>query len=118
MGTIAQKWKNPKATAPRYRIHPRHLGSSKFGFTLPEILVVMALLAIFSLSLYSIYIGGIRNFKSGSDRSEALQAASLVYQKLVYDFKRAIFDPSHSIKVLGTPPSRLEFHVLSQAGFS
>ncbi len=89
--------------------------SSSSGFTLPEILVVVSLLSIFSLSLYSIYIGGIRSFKSGSDRSEALQAASLVYQTLVYDFKRAVFDTSHPIKVSGNPGTQLEFHVLSDS---
>lgn len=47
------------------------------GFTLPEALVAMVMMAAVLLALYAVFDAGVRVFGAGRDRAEAVQAARL-----------------------------------------
>lgn len=74
----------------------------KKAFTLAEILIVVALIAIFSFSLYSLYKASIGSFNVSANKSESLQASYFMYQKLMYEFKMAIVNESYPISIEST----------------
>ena len=87
------------------------------GFTLVEMLIVISLISVFSISVYALYTAGIRSFNMSANKSEALQASYFLYQKLMYEFKMAISDETHPVQIDSTEGgtnNRLSFYIYSR----
>ncbi len=59
------------------------------GFTLPEMLVTMVIMLTVLFALYNIFDMGIRVFRSGSDKVEAVENARLGLEKMEREIRAA-----------------------------
>ncbi|MBT3784547.1 prepilin-type N-terminal cleavage/methylation domain-containing protein [bacterium] len=87
------------------------------AFTLVEMLIVISLISVFSISVYALYTAGIRSFNMSANKSEALQASYFLYQKLMYEFKMAISNETHPVLIESTEGgtnNRLSFYIYSR----
>lgn len=59
------------------------------GFTLPEALVAMVMMAAVLFALYAVFDAGVRVFGAGRDRAEAVQAARLGLTRMEREIRAA-----------------------------
>ena len=59
------------------------------GFTLPEVLVAMVMMAAVLFALYAMFDAGVRIFGAGRDRAEAAQAARLGLARMEREIRAA-----------------------------
>ena len=59
------------------------------GFTLPEVIVAMAMMAAVLLALYAMFDASVRVFGAGSDRMEAVQNARLGLARMEREIRAA-----------------------------
>ena len=59
------------------------------GFTLPEMLVAVTIMAAVLFALYAVFDAGVRVFGAGRDRAEAVQAARLGLARMEREIRAA-----------------------------
>ena len=69
------------------------------GFTLVELVVAVGLLVVFFGGVYLVYNAGINTYKRSANKAEGLMACYILYQKLVYDLKSAVWTNSNAILI-------------------
>ena len=88
------------------------------GFTLIELVVAVGLLVVFFGGVYLVYNAGINTYKRSANKAEGLMACYILYQKLVYDLKSAVWTNSHKILIKsenGGTDNVLEFQTFTLA---
>jgi type II secretory pathway pseudopilin PulG len=63
------------------------------GYTVPEILVVCAVVGIVMAGLLSLLMTGTQTYEVGANRAEAQQAARLVISRMIQEIRTAGHDP-------------------------
>lgn len=80
-------------------IHNRK--SSCKGFTLVEVCVAAAVLAVIMYVLYSMFVTGIRSFRQAEGKTESLEYGILAYEMVAQDCRRSVFHGiAHDANVL------------------
>ena len=74
----------------------------RMGFTLVEIMIAVSIIGVFCSSLYLLYGASVGSFNMSANRSESLQAAYFMYQKLMYEFKMVIVSDRFPIQIEST----------------
>ncbi len=69
------------------------------AFTLIELIVSVVLLSTFFGGVYLVYNAGINTYKRSANKAEGLMACYILYQKLVYDLKSAVWTANNRIMV-------------------
>jgi len=75
---------------------------AKKGVTLMELLVVLALLSIVSLSLFTIFRTATESYSKGDARTQAYQNARAALEQMARDVKGAMMDDAIPIDMEGT----------------
>lgn len=81
------------------------------GFSLPELLVSLAILGLVLASIFGLLHGGVRAYGSGAARVEAQQAARVALERMVKELREAGYDPSGAgiAPILTAAPDRVTF---------
>lgn len=83
-----------------YKISTRHKTDAlQNGFTMPELLIAVFIAGIFIFGLYLLYRGGMDSFRKSSNKSEALQGAYILYQRLQADISMCIHNEGLPIAI-------------------
>ena len=88
------------------------------GFTLIELVVAVGLLVVFFGGVYLVFNAGINSYKRSSNKAEGLMACYILYQKLVYDLKSAVWTNSNKIVISsenGGKNNAIEFQTFALA---
>jgi type IV pilus assembly protein PilW len=72
------------------------LARDERGYTLAEMLVVSATVAIVMAGLFSLLTTGSQSYTIGANRTEAQQNARLTLQRMIQELRTAGYDPSSS----------------------
>ncbi len=86
------------------------------AFTLVELIISVALLTTFFGGVYLLYNAGINTYKRSTNKAEGLMACYILYQKIVYDLKSAVWTKNNKIIVKsekGGLNNIIEFEVFS-----
>jgi prepilin-type N-terminal cleavage/methylation domain-containing protein len=82
--------------------HKSHQQKKTKGFTLVELLVAMAILAMMMTSMFSMLSGSMAAWQTGNKRIEAAQTARVGLNIIANDLRRAISDQQISYTTSGT----------------
>lgn len=87
------------------------------GFTLVELMIAVSIIGVFCMSLNLLYRASIGSFNMSANRSESLQAAYFMYQKLMYEFKMVIVSDRFPVSIestQGANNNKLSFFIFSR----